>query len=477
MKAYLGIDIGTTNTKALLLGQNGFVLWSDSCATPHLLIEGVEYFSLQGIENIVDRFIQSASEMHSLRGVAFSSIGESVVPVKGGKAIGDPLMWYEANAHQTQDEGEILKRWAKQEITGLPYSDFYSAGKMLWMRKRMKQIPDYWLPLTTYMVWRKTGYTGWDNSQACRSYLYDIHKRQWIAPLLDALSLKAPGTLDYMGAQCGERDGITYGLGGHDHITGLHAIYDMQGDMPFLYDSMGTSSVLAALTNADRDTLKAKDVYNAPDGCVVSGFKENEYIVTRSFRHYGGLLSTLMKLGGIKGPRALYALNTRIREEVALAPGALFANYGDIILGYQGKDALSVFDLAPGTSIEHLIACAYLYLGVAGSFLCDELLNVIQPHQPYYAGGGMTENALLMEIKATAIERDINLLNISEIGALGAALIAAGVCGDQSAVRAAAEAALNSGTTVHPNKQWISALREDKKRYGELRIKLNKQYQ
>lgn len=474
MRAYLGIDIGTTNTKALLIGEDGQRLWSASKLTPHVRKEEVEYFALRQLEEIVDDFIAQAGRLHLLKGVAFSSVGESVVPIKNGKALGDPVMWYEAVACQDEGEDAILQKWAGYERTGLPHSTYYSVGKILWMRRRLEQTPEIWLPLTSYMVWRKTGCISWDNSQACRSYLYDIHERTWIEPLLGALSLEAPGSLDYMGAVCGERDGILYGLGGHDHMTGLHAIYDMLGDCSFYYDSMGTSSVLALVIDADREKLKERGAYNGKGGCVVSGFRQGQYIVTRSFRHYGALLATLMGVGGNAAtPQDYEALNGRIQGCMTRQLESMFANYGDLILGYRGKDAINLLSLAPGATLDELMRSAYIYLAVTGAMEYEELAKVGRRDLPYYAGGAIVKNELFMQVKATAIEHGITVLDVSEIGALGAALIAARANGDEAAIAAVAQRYLG-GTVVQPREEWVKSLQKAKSQYGELKEKLEK---
>jgi len=432
---------------------------------------------LRDLERIVDRFIERAGEACRLRGVAFSSIGESVVPVRGGRALSNPVMWYEGAVRQSEAEGEILKKFATSERTGLQYGTYYSAGKILWMRERLPERPEYWLPMTTYMVWRKTGCTAWDNSQACRSYLYDIHERAWIEPLLKALSLDAPGDLGYMGAACGERDGVTYGLGGHDHITGLHAIYDMLGGRPFFYDSMGTSGVLAMLIEARRENLSQRGAYGAQGGCVVSGFRAGEYIVTRSFRHYGALLSTLAGLGGGRPDAdAFDRINRGVEPDMDREPAAMFANYGDLIQGYRGRDAMNLLDLKPGASLEDLVRSAYLYLGATGAMQHAELSGIGRADLPYYAGGGIVKNRLLMEVKATALEREITVLDTPEIGALGAALIAARVGGGAEAVSSAAETLLR-GAQIEPRVDWLDAVRSAKAQYAALRHRMSERVQ
>ncbi|MDD5744936.1 MAG: sugar kinase, partial [Mesotoga sp.] len=95
MKAYLGIDTGTTNMKCLVLGSNGNILEVMHEETPKKRIAGADYLDLEATRSIVDKFVSEASCQYSLGGMAFSSIGETVVPAYKGKALSDPLMWYD----------------------------------------------------------------------------------------------------------------------------------------------------------------------------------------------------------------------------------------------------------------------------------------------------------------------------------------------------------------------------------------------
>lgn len=476
MKGYLGIDIGTTNTKALLLAEDGNVIWNATSPTPTAVSSGLVWFDVNRLDRMIDEFCEVAKRHCTLGGVAFSSVGESVVPVKGGRPMSNALMWYEKTATHDEREGEILRAYAQEELVGLAYDTYYSVSKILWMRRQNERLYSirHWLPLTSYQVYRKTGCTAWDNSQACRSYLYDIHRRAWRTDLLGALNLPAPGVLLPMGSNCGEAGGIRYGLGGHDHITGLHALYDLYEHEPFFYGSMGTSGVLALYSRPSHDQLAGSGIYKTADGCVVAGFLPDEYIVMRTFRYFGDLLARLMRLAGCATDKVAFnALNGAIATQIAEGPGARFANDGDLIAGRRMDNSINIFSLDRAETHDELMRDAYFYLSTVSGMLYRalETLDVNSNTLTFFMGGGITDNDLFMRCMATAMRRTLTLLNVSEIGALGAALIAARICEDTPAIQNAKNLIIST-KTIEPEPAWTDAFSAARMSYEALAQKI-----
>lgn len=218
MYGFLGIDIGTTNSKAILINEDGDIVSTWKQKTPQVLRNGHSYFDIQKIEVFIDQWTEEAKRLVRLRSISFSSIGESVIPLKDGKVIGLPLVWHE----QTDEIDETVKRRVLKdsgfEHTGVHDTPTFAVYKMTWMMKHeLTELPDMWLPISSYLIYRKTGTARWDTSQAGRSYLYDIHKKEWNRNAAEELDIGLPEQIGSMGDVCGCKDGIVYGLGGHDH--------------------------------------------------------------------------------------------------------------------------------------------------------------------------------------------------------------------------------------------------------------------
>ena len=153
MHGYLGIDIGTTNTKLLVVGQNGMLLTSTSEKTPVTHIDGLVYFDLARIEALIDGFLQMAASICDIKSVGFSTVGESVVPLRDGKVLHPPLMWNEARALDTPQEISYLDHESRFEISGRHPNNLYSINKILWMTRNLQLGKvELWLPLSSYFV-------------------------------------------------------------------------------------------------------------------------------------------------------------------------------------------------------------------------------------------------------------------------------------------------------------------------------------
>jgi Sugar (pentulose and hexulose) kinases len=250
VECFVGIDIGTTNCKALIVNEEGRLIKTLSRKTQYKTIGGIQFFDLAEICAFVDDAESEATTLGKLRSVGFSSVGESTVPVsKEGKALFDPVLWSEQSVTANEEEADFIVRENTFSRIGISQNGLLALDKILWFCRNYPEIAkkaDCYLPLTSYLVFRKTNQAAWDYSQALRSNAFLVHERCWDENLLSHFGLKPFGRLCPMGTAIGEKNGVVYGLGGHDHITGLYAIHSLMAEKEssFFYESMGTSAVL-----------------------------------------------------------------------------------------------------------------------------------------------------------------------------------------------------------------------------------------
>lgn len=469
MDGFLGIDIGTKNSKALLLDESGNIVHMWKQTTPHILKDSHYYFDITNIEAYTDYWIEEAKSICRLRSVGFSSIGESVVPIKSGKAISMPLVWYERTDYVAEEKKEILHRWAGFEYTGVHRTPTFSAYKMLWMLENvLSELPDLWLPISSYLIYRKTGIARWDTSQAGRSYLYNIHKKEWNLDVAEQLRLRLPEKVGSLGDYCGCCDGIVYGLGGHDHYVGLYAVRKLYGSSNLFYDSMGSSSVLAVVKADEEKKQRGVATYNPKGGCLVTGFQPEEYVINRALDYYGRVLESLMNLSGRKADKLLYdAVNgelLHLPESERLCMFACPKDYGKYADLAQDMNLLKVKE---NSSFPELILSGYLYMVLGTDNMYQELsryCNGSQNEMPYFTGGGITDNKLFMQLKAAALNRELTILKTSEISSLGAAISGLCACGEGKRLGKMKEVLLE-GEKVIPQMQYVEYIAEMKKRY------------
>ncbi len=469
MDGFLGIDIGTTNSKGILLNQSGRIISVWKQTTPRLKKGSRCYFNIGKIAEYTDQWIQEAEGLTKLISVGFSSIGESVVPIKDGRAIGMPLVWYEQTADIPPHKKELIERHGDFGITGVHKTLTLGVYKMIWMQENeLLRVPDFWLPVCSYLVYRKTGIAMWDTSQAGRSYIYNIHQKKWQTDAMEELGITLPRKVGMLGDSCGSSDGIIYGLGGHDHYVGLYGVCKLYGGTDLFYDSMGSSSVLALIREDGGQNLGGRVTYNAGGGCLVTGFKSGEYVISRAFDYYGRVLECLANMGGGKGDAKFYQ---NVNKDLLTLPSlerlcriACPRDYGPYAEQAEGINLLDIMDRC---TPEELMLSGYLYLALGTNRLYTDLgqyCGNAQQDMPYFAGGGITGNKMFMEWKASALGRKITVLQTAEISALGAAISGICACGRGEALKELKEK-LSGGEVIEPRQDYREYILEMKRRY------------
>ena len=426
-RCYLGIDIGTTNTKALCVNEHGAVAELRREKTPIRSVRGLSYLDLGELEQIVDRFLQRTGSKYRLEGVCFTSIGESIIPVRGGKALADPLLWYEQATNATaQSVYPQIRELVEYGITGVGNDSTLGLYKLLWMKQQGNlEHAEFWLPVSSYMIYRKTGAALWDYSQAGRSYALDIHERRWNQKLLARFNLQnSLGEIGYMGREVAEDgNGIRYFLGGHDHICGLNFVRELFGRRPFIYDSLGSSAFTVTLARERKKELHFRESFMKPNGIIGIGFQDRQYYLQNSIRYAGKLLQALAGIAGVpqsETPEFYKRMNRSMRDRTPISGrNCLFVVGGDLHADLRGN-TFSLLDIPMDADAIDLVHGAYVYLCTMTRLIVERLRGFMPEEPVFFTGGATVRNRLLMEYKAAILGRSVNMLDISELSALGA---------------------------------------------------------
>lgn len=188
MKTYIGVDLGTSSVKLLLMNGNGEVLatacedypvfypragWSEQdpedwyratvCGIRRLM-RGQDAESVQGIG--------IAGQMHGL-----------VLTDRSGGVLRPAILWNDGrSAAETAELNRTVGEKRLIELTGnIAYAGF-TLPKLLWVRNRepevYRQIDTVLLPKDE-LVRRFTGVRGTEPSDACGTLLYDVRRGCW----------------------------------------------------------------------------------------------------------------------------------------------------------------------------------------------------------------------------------------------------------------------------------------------------------
>lgn len=198
-KCYLGIDLGSTSVKALLLSEDGVPLGQESCEyktyyPKPLWVEQApeEWWSAtkKAVRTLVDKHLRKDD---SVCGISVSSQAPALVGIdRNGKPIGNAWIWMDRRATSTCQK--VLSPYAEEILhdSGNINDPYYTLGKLVWMQRNRPDLLERMetlLQVNGYIVYRMTGKVSVDAVHAPLSQLYDIHRGDWNKKLLQKLNL------------------------------------------------------------------------------------------------------------------------------------------------------------------------------------------------------------------------------------------------------------------------------------------------
>lgn len=200
MKMYVGIDIGTSGVKALLINEQGkvqssamveyplyspFPLWSEQDP------EDWWKASIEVLRQLVNQAGSTAKEIFAI-GLTGQMHG-SVFLNKQHQVIRRALLWNDQRtAKECQQITEAIGRENLIRIAGNPSLTGFQAPKILWLRNNE---PDAYTKLDKvllpkdYLRYKLIGEFATDCSDAAGTLLLDLQKRDWSSEILDRLEI------------------------------------------------------------------------------------------------------------------------------------------------------------------------------------------------------------------------------------------------------------------------------------------------
>lgn len=189
--SFLGVDVGTTGVKALLVDAHGNVeasatheypmshprpLWAEQ--DPNAWWEAAR----RSIEQVVDRHVEAVGLTGQMHGL--------VLLDAQGEVLRQCIMW---NDQRTEAQCAAISATADVlGLTGNPVLPGFTAPKILWVREHEPEIyariAKVLLP-KDYVRYRLTGELFSDVSDASGTALFDVEHRVWSDAMLDALEI------------------------------------------------------------------------------------------------------------------------------------------------------------------------------------------------------------------------------------------------------------------------------------------------
>ena len=244
MSYFLGIDQGSHSSRAVLFDENGNVVEqaSQKVVINRPVTGHAEYSAgplLNSVEHVVKQVLE-AFDMQRNKQVSACGIATQRSTVIAwdvdGRSLGPVLSWQDVRAESLVAELKHRQRDIRQ-LTGLPLTPYYSAGKMNWLLNHfetVRQCPREKLrlsPLVSYLLFHLLDNRPYviDYSNAQRTQLFDLDALTWSERLCDWFDVDMrvlpecrPMCTGYGGllatdipvtAVCGDQNAAMYGTG------------------------------------------------------------------------------------------------------------------------------------------------------------------------------------------------------------------------------------------------------------------------
>lgn len=475
MAYLLGLDIGTSGVKVLVLRDDGAVMgsvtqeyplysprpgWSEQ--QPEELWQG----TLAGIKKAISKFHVDPQEIKAL-GLS-GQMHSSVFLDKHKHVIRPAILWNDTRTtKQCREIESLVGSELLHEEACNPALEGFTAPKVLWLRENEPEnyakLRHLVLP-KDYIRYRLTGDLTMELSDAAGTLFLNVRKAQWSTPILEKLDIPREILPDLIGsaeiggtitAEISYVTGIPQGTpvvgGGADNACGAIGAGVVAPGRAMI--SLGTSGVMLAHLNnpvlLDKGTIH---MFNSA--------------LSQEFYMMGVMLASGLSYRWFKEQLATELSYDELNQEAAISPAG---SKSLLFLPYLSGERTPHGDAAArgvfiGLSNNHLrqdMVRAVLE-GVAFSF--NDSLTLMR--QAGWSGssvraiGGGAKSLLWQEIIASITGLDVETLNINEGPAMGAAILAGVGVHVFSSVKEVADQVIKTVNTVHPNLTWQKIYQE-----------------
>lgn len=476
MNYYLGVDIGTSSVKSLLMDAKGHVAGTSQVGydiiknRPEYAEQDMEQLWEAARKTIADVVRRYPEEAAQIRGISYSGQMHGLVMTdENGSLIRNAIIWADqrsqAEIHKIYD---IVGEDAYRSVALNSLSTGFLIASLMWVKEHepenYEKIRYIMLP-KDYIRFRMCGEYGTDMSDASSGAIFDTKRRRWAWELIDSLGIdrqifpKCHESCEVVGTvsrACAEATGLKCGIrvacGGGDTLM----------------QAVGNGIISPGVLSANIGTA-----------CQISGgFNEplyDEEYRTNTFCHVKKDLWMLMGAHLSGGVAMKWLMNQILYmdtfdEMTALASKAPAGSEGLLFLPYlsgertpyNDPDAKGIyFGMTLRHGREHMIRSTMegIVFGLRTSIEIFKGLGI--EYSKIIASGGGARGQLFLEMQADIFDCDIYTNVGNEQAGIGAAITAAVACGEYADYEeACARLVRMKDTVVTPN-------RENQKYYEE----------
>lgn len=443
----IGVDLGTTSTKAVAFNLAGQVLFSTYQEYPILTPQPT--YSEQNPHDVFAAVITTLAEVikfvgpQSITGIGFSSAMHSVIALnQAGNLLTNCLIWAD---NRSEQEAEALKQtelgYQIYLHTGTPLHPMSPLCKLLWLKKNnpaVFQETSKFISIKEYIFYKFYGRFLIDYSLASATGLFDIRTLTWYQPALNLIGisghqlsepvsplhieqelkpeiLKKLGLVTSIPVIIGASDGCLANLGTGATAPGRAAL------------TIGTSGAIRVTTPqpAHDEQRRLFNYILSSTQYVVGGPVNNGGIILRWFRD---TFAPDLKLEARQ--QGIDAYDLILKEAAAVPAGAAGLLFLPYLLGERAPhwdaEARGVFF---GINISHTRAhfARAVVEGIVFNMyqVAQALEETTGPITSIFANGGFARSTFWVQLVADIFNKKVYLTDTVETAAWGAALLVA----------------------------------------------------
>jgi len=478
MAYVMGIDVGTTGSKTLLVDEGGEVIASATVEypmyTPHPLWaqqDPADWWQAT-VESI--RRVLAGADVSEVKGLGLTGQMHGLVLLdRAGQVLRPCIMW---NDQRTGPQcAAITKKLGFDKLiewTANPVLPGFTAPKIVWVRENEPQVyaraARVLLP-KDFIRYKLTGEFATDKAGASGTSLFNVVGRTWSQNMIEALDIPAqwlspsfegPEVTGVISSHAAELTGLPEGLlvtagGGDQAAQAVGTGIVRQG---LVSATLGTSGVVFAHTDepqVDPQGRLHSFCHAVPGKWHVMGVMLS---AGGSFRWFRDALGRLEKAAaGLTGRDPYEYLTAEAARAPVGSEGLIFLPY---LTGertpYPDPNARGAFfGLTVRHDKPHLVRA--VLEGVAYG-LRDSLELVrdfgLEIEQVRGSGGG-ARSELWRQILADVFATELVTINVTEGAAYGAALLAGVGTGIYSSVEEACDATIRVVTSTEPKSEHV----------------------
>jgi gluconokinase len=434
---FLGIDIGTTHTKAVLLTGDGkpFFEAKKSYDLLHPQPGYEEQDTLIIFDAVVDLIKQSIQAgSHNIAAVSFSAAMHSILPVdKEGRPLYNSIIWADTRSKKEAEAIAASKdASAIYNNTGIPFHPMSPLCKILWFKNQLPGVfakTARFISIKEFVFLRLFGKYIVDYSIASATGLFNSTDRKW-----DTLALKAAG-IDEIKLS----DPVSTVHAEYELLPFYKELFSIKDNIPFIAGSsdgclanLGSGAVdhgQIALTIGTSGAVRmtVNEFIPANSGMLFTYPLTDDIFVQGGAINNGGIvlkwLADLFLTPGETDYGALLSIASGVRPG---ANGLLFLPYllGERAPIWDADAKGALVGLTLKHKREHIVRAA-----IEG--ICFTLYQIIQKleavHGPVVdirVSGGFVRSSFWVQLIADITGKKIKVSETTDASAIGAAYLA-----------------------------------------------------